>query len=172
MITLVDTIVIIAMVAGTGAGLLLGRGHGPVWTLLGGAVGGMAGYYIGRIPGRLQIRHERTNLAALSVEELKVELHDLSKGRLGRFTPNFLLMELIVRGQDVTEHLGLVLNLLEAEGEFSRALGFGALLSAYPDLAGQLRWYNPAQSAVECRKKVAELRKVVERGAAPPPRAS
>lgn len=166
MITLADMLPILGMVVGASVGVALGLGDNPAWIFLGAPAGGVAGYYLGCIPRRLSIRHERAKLAALSVGDLKAELHNLSEGRFGRFTPNYLLMELIARGQQVSEHVGLVLNLLESEGQFSRMLGFGALLSAYPDLARQLHKYNPGQSTGECKMKVAELRQIIQSAAA------
>lgn len=179
MITLLDMLRIVATLGLAATGFALVIGHGAGWALLAAVVGGYLGFRLGNLPIRYTIRRERKKLAALSVDDLRLELQNIQARPPGwklRFTPNYLLMELRSRGKDVSCHTELVLNLLEAEGQFSRALGYGALLSAYPHLAKNLHGYSPTKPTEDCRDRMAKLRKMMAEpsagGNAAPPRAS
>jgi hypothetical protein len=162
MITLYDLITIISTLVGIMIGMIIGKEYGIGLGIAGAIAGGYIGWRLGILPTRLMIRKQRRNLAKLTVDELHQQLHKplLSDGH----TPNFLLLELRARGEDISKHVDMVLNLMEAESFLRRSVGFAALLSAYPQLARRMRPYNPNWSVERCRQCVAELRKMISSG--------
>jgi hypothetical protein len=138
-------------------GLLLGGGFGSELgiggAIAGGLLGGAVGLFVGRLPILFLCRGMRRKLASFSAEELRAKLHDP-----GCWTPNFLLLELKARGQDIGEELPFVLSLMESEHGPHRTRGYAALLSAFPDVAKALKGYNPTQSTEKCRGKIAEFK--------------
>src|SRR5512133_650254 len=158
MITLYDLLAVICTIAGALLAMGFGRTYGVGWGIVGAVAGGLLGAWIGRIPKRLTMRRARQRLARFTIEELRQQLYTPAFSP-NRWPPNFLLLELRARGEDLNKHVELVLGMLEAEQPWQRAFGYGALLSAYPQLARGLKGYRPSGSVDECREKVRELRK-------------
>lgn len=160
--TLYELLTIIFTIAGVLLGVGFGRAYGPFGGMIGAAVGGLLGGWLGRIPAKRRLRNTRKGLAKFTLEELREQLYRPALVP-HRWPPNLLLMELQIRGEDLNKHVELVLSMLEADPPWQRAFGYGALLSAYPRLAQGLKGYRPSASVEECRTKVAQLRKQIER---------
>jgi len=157
MITFYDLLAITGAVVGALLGMGLARAYGFP-SVLGAVAGALIGGGLGRIPKWLTVRRARRRLARFTVEELRQQLYTPAFSP-GRWPPNYLLLELRARGEDLNKHIELVLSMLEAEQPWQRAFGYGALLSAYPHLARGLKGYRPSAPVEDCRGKVAELRK-------------
>jgi hypothetical protein len=157
MVTLTDLLAIILTLTGLIAGCALGARNGLLWGVAGTLGGGVLGFGVGQIPGFLQIWLMRRELAPLSPEELRSRLHDP-----GCWTPNFLLMELRARGEDIAGELPHVLRLMESEHLIHRQIGFAALLSAYPEVARLAKGYSPKHAVSDCSQRIAALRRSVE----------
>lgn len=160
--TLYDLLTVIFTIVGVLLGVGFGRTYGPFGGMLGAVVGGLVGGWIGRIPAKRRMRSTRKGLAKFTLEELRDQLHRSALAP-SRWPPNLLLMELQARGEDLNQHVELVLSMLEADPIWQRAFGYGALLSAYPSLAQSLKGYRPSASVEDCRTKVAELRQQMGR---------
>jgi hypothetical protein len=100
---------------------------------------------------RISMRKMRKQFAPFSVSELRSQLST-------SFTPNYILVELKLRGEDISKDIEPVLRLLEDENSSRRTRGYAALLSAFPQLAASVRGYNPMRPVSECHQKVEELR--------------
>jgi len=159
MITFYDLLAIIGSVVGALLGMGVARAYG-FSSVLGVVAGAVVGGGLGGIPKRLTLRRARRRLARFSVEELRRQLYTPAFSA-NRWPPNYLLMELRSRGEDLSKHIELVLSMLEADQPWQRAFGYGALLSAYPHLAKDLKGYRPSASVENCRERVGELRRRV-----------
>ncbi|HTS18772.1 MAG TPA: hypothetical protein VMP11_14455 [Verrucomicrobiae bacterium] len=153
MITLVDLIQLIFAFLGLGFGMIAGQKGGVLGAITGAIVGFVIGVYLGSLPKRATIRRERRKFSQLTVGQLREGLYD-SKC----MTPNYFLMELKSRGENVQEHFALVVRMMESDSFLRRQFGYAALLSAFPDQARKLRHYRPAESPEVCREKVSVLR--------------
>jgi hypothetical protein len=161
MITFYNLLAIIGAVAGALLGLGFTRAY-AFPNVLGAVAGALIGGGLGRIPKCLTLRRARKRLARFTVEELRQQLYTPAFSP-GRWPPNYLLLELRARGEDLNKHIELVLSMLEADQPWQRAFGYGALLSAYPHLARGLKGYRPSAPVEDCREKVADLRKQTRR---------
>jgi hypothetical protein len=162
MVTLYDLMAILLPVCGLAFGAGLGSDHGFVWAVVGALAGGMVGLYLGRLPKVIMIRCERRKLAPLASAEIRTRLHDPSC-----WTPQFLLLELRSRGEDIGPELPCVFDLMESENQHFRMKGLAALLSAFPEVAKMARGYNPIHPVEKCRQKVVQLRMEAEQHAVP-----
>jgi len=155
MITLVDLIQMLAAIFGLMLGLVFGHdSFGVVGAIVGAIVGFLIGAYLGHWPRRLEIQRERKKFAVMTVEQLIQGLYDPKC-----WTPNFFLMELKSRGEDIQKHYNLVLSMMESDtSPLKRQFGYAALLSAFPDQAQKLKGYSPASSPDDCKAKVSMLR--------------
>ncbi len=160
MITLYDLITIMLTITGVAIGVGVGKDYGIGLGIVGAIVGGLIGRWLGRIPTRIMIRNARKKMAHLTVDELRQQLYKPMFS--GGYTPNFLLLELRARGEDIAEHINLVLNMLEDESSIKRQIWFAALLSAYPYLVNKMRGYNPSWPVDKCEQWVSETRKLLE----------
>ena len=139
-------------------GLSLGLGYGGHYFGIGGliigALGGMyLGLLVGGIPWRLALLSSKRELGRKSTEELRTMLHSPAC-----LTPNFVLLELRCRGEDIQCELPLVLDMLTSDSFDQRGRGWAALTSAFPEQARKLQGYRISESVDECRKKTAILR--------------
>jgi hypothetical protein len=159
MITFYNLLAVIGSVTGALLGMGVARAYG-LSNVLGAVAGALIGGGLGRIPKFLTLRRARKRLARFTVDELRQQLCTPAFSP-GRWPPNFLLLELRARGEDLNKHIELVLSLLEAEQPWQRAFGYGALLGAYPHLARGLKGYRPSAPVEDCRRKVGELRRQV-----------
>jgi hypothetical protein len=162
MVTLYDLLAIIFTLAGALLGMGFGRTYGVLGGIAGAVAGALVGAWLGRIPKRMNLRRARKRLAKFSIEELRQQLYSPAFSA-NRWPPNYLLLELQARGEDLNKHTELILSMLEADPPWQRAFGYGALLSAYPNLARSLKRYRPSAPVEDCREKVRELRKQTRR---------
>lgn len=160
MITFYDLIAIILPLVGIMFGVMFIKDFGIWWGIIIMIAGGLIGRWLGRLPTRLLIRNERRKMAHLTVDELRQHLYKPLFS--GGYTSNFLLLELRARGEDITEHIDLILNMLKDKSNLCRTLGYTALLSAYPHLANKMSGYNPSMPVEDCKTKVTELRKIAK----------
>jgi hypothetical protein len=161
MITLYDLITILLTITGILVGFCIANEYSAILGIAAAIFGGLLGRWLGRIPTRIMIRNERNKMARLTVDELRQQLYKPLFS--GGYTPNFLLLELRARGEDISEHISLVLNLMENESDFRRRVGFAALLSAYPYLVNKMRGYNPSWPVDKCKQWVSEARNSAEK---------
>ena len=122
------------------------------YSICGLIVGGFIGSKIGLTPLHLTMRSQRKKFSGLSVDELRNNINDPQC-----FTPNFYLMELKSRGENVDEHLEVVLKLMEDEAHPKRIRGYAALLSGFPEIINAIKGYNPSHSADKCRQVLRKL---------------
>jgi hypothetical protein len=139
-------------------GLGLGAEYGAkLFGIIGGIVGALAcgylGLRLGFAPTALVLTMISVELGRMSVEELRAALR---RGP-NRFIPNFVLLELQGRGEDIEQHLPIVLNLLRSEDVADRSRGLAALRSAFPALADRLTDYRIGGPIESCRAEVDKL---------------
>ncbi len=158
MITLLDLLQIILTIGGTVAGAASGHDAFGIVGAIGGAVlGGYIGAYVGSWPLRFRLLRMRKQLAPLSVKELE---EYLSICHLSLPSPNYVLLELQLRGEDIQKHLPRVLEMLCSDSIIERQLGYAALLSVFPEMDRKLGWYNPSASVEKCREKVERVKQL------------
>jgi hypothetical protein len=97
------------------------------------------------------VRKMRERFARLSSEELRAHLAT-------SLTPNFILLELKARGQDVAGELDVVLALLEDSNFHRRVRGWAALSSAFPDVAASLKDFRIHASGTDREAALSNLR--------------
>jgi hypothetical protein len=161
MVTLSDLLLKIMLpISGLAAGASTGQSylHWP-GAIVGAVMGFILAVYLGllldRIYVRLIARSFQCQWASFSTSELRKQLATT-------LTPNFLLLELKRRGEDIDKDIIPILAMLESEVPFRRTLGWAALLSAFPYLVKLLGGYKPTHSVSECHEKVASLRRFVK----------
>jgi hypothetical protein len=151
---------IVLPIAGIFTGAAVGGSYFHSWGVIVGAVLGFFLFvFLGSIFDKvyllLALRLMRRQFASLSIAELRSQLGT-------SFTPNYILVELKLRGEDVSGDLEPVLQLLE-NAEFNRRTrGWAALLSVFPRVADSIQGYSPARSVTECQQKIAEFRHRLE----------
>jgi hypothetical protein len=154
MFTIFHVLIVIGLVAGAIAGAGAGSAlFGSVGGVVGGIVGAITGRVLGHIPFLLGVRLIARRLRSNSVAELRELLHNPDC-----MTPNFLLLELSRRGEDIYRELPIVLDLLASPAGSRRGFGWAALTSAFPELVEQIRDYRLGDSVEECRRKTDRLR--------------
>jgi hypothetical protein len=156
MFTLFHVLVLAGFLFGAMLGVRAGSAlFGTVGGVVGGILGAVVGGVIGRIPELLVLRSLARDLTAKSTAELRDHLHSPNC-----FTPNVVLLELRRRGEDIRQHLPVVLDLLASEDTGRRGHGWAALASAFPELVEKIRDYRIGDSVDECRRKTEILRNV------------
>ncbi|MGF1655651.1 MAG: hypothetical protein ACFCU3_01595 [Verrucomicrobiales bacterium] len=161
MFTLFDLIQLVSPIVGAIIGGAVGGVHGIATGIAGALVGGFIGLKLGAIPTITMIRSVRKGFAGLTNPELESRLVD------SEMIPNLILLELQARGEDVSKHLPLVLFLLNHDDLHRRSKGYAALRSAFPEIATNLKGYNPTDSAEACRQAVAKAIQKADQDAAP-----
>lgn len=156
MFTIFDMIAVLMPLTAALLGARVGSEWGWTQAIGGGVAGLLVGYVLGQLPIRWVVWRVRKQLAPFTTEQLRAALTDPKC-----FTPNFLLMELRLRGEDISQHVGLVLHLMADDAYVRRTRGYAAWLSAYPQWAKRLAGYNPGHSVAECRAKVEALRREI-----------
>ena len=163
MVTLFDLMSFVFTLAGMLAiGGYIGKSYGIVWGIAAAVVVGFIGRWFWKLRMKLMVKKSRKQLAKFTVNDLRQHLYSQTFSCPNGWTPNFLLMELKARGEDITEHVDLILNMMEDESLLRRVFGYGALQSAYPFLANKTREYHPKNSIEHCREKVTDLRKICQ----------
>jgi hypothetical protein len=154
MFTVFHVLVIAGLVVGGAVGADVGwKLLGTAGGIVGAVVGAIAGLYLGNVPYFLVRLSIARALAAKTTAELKADLHSPDC-----LIPNFVLLELRRRGQDIRRELPLILDLLVSENVGRRSHGWAALTSAFPELAEQIGDYRLGDSVDECRRKTEILR--------------
>ena len=157
MMTLSDLLLLLITIGCTVGGV--GAGHhafGVPGAVLGGFTGLLIGQRISRYYTQWVIRRHRKKLAPFTTEELEQRLIDFD----WEFeSPNYLFVELMARGADVTKYLPLVLEWLGSEDLMKRAFGYAALRTAFPQTALQLGRFNEYEPVENCRSKVGSLKR-------------
>ena len=82
---------------------------GIVGGIAGALLGGCLGYVIGCLPYVFAMISTKNDLDRKSVEELHTSLRGV-----GPMCPNFVLLELQARGEDIEQHLPFILAMMEA----------------------------------------------------------
>jgi hypothetical protein len=162
MITLFHLIQFLLVIGSIVVGVAAGHNtFGIVGAIGGGALGGYVGAYVGSWPLRIRLWRMRKRLAPLSVEQLEAYL---SQCHLSLPGPNYVLLELQLRGEDSQKHLPRVLEMLCSDSIIERQLGYAGLLSVFPETVRELGWYNPSAPVEKCRKKVEASKQRSEKG--------
>lgn len=127
------------------------------------ALGGCAGFLVGRLPQRVVLRSLCRSLALKTSDELHSFLHDPDCP-----IPNLVLLELQRRGEDLRSELGAILNLLVSGDVARRARGLAAMAAAFPHLGGLAADYHLDDSVADCRRITEGLQSVAADSAKPP----
>jgi hypothetical protein len=127
---------------------------GTIGGIAGALLGGFLGFLIGCFPYVFAMISISSEVERKSVEELHASLRGV-----GPMCPNFVLLELKARGEDVDQHLPFILAMMEAPDVVYRQRGLAALHSAFPDRAKQLEEYRLHGSAEARHQAVERLRK-------------
>lgn len=144
---------ICALIVGSAGGLGAGaRLLGPWGAVLGLAVGAGVGLWAGRRGELIGLGEVVKEIMTSSSEQLRASLRSPDC-----MTPNFVLLELKSRGEDIRGELPVVVGLLTSEDVPTRGRGWAALNSAYPELVEKVTGYRVTDSADECRRKAAAL---------------
>jgi hypothetical protein len=107
------------------------------------------------------VEKSRKKLANYTTEEIKQFLCNKPYTSPNKVTPNFLLIELKLRGEDITEFIDVVLYMLESKSNLFRVFGFGALRSVFPDIAVMIKSYHPEHSYESCKEEISKLRVIL-----------
>jgi hypothetical protein len=143
---------------GIGTGLALGiAGGAKLFGFGGGVVGALAGGYAGFIIGRLPELWVMRSLARRLISKPSGELRAYLR-QPDCLIPNIVLLELERRGEDISQELGVVLDLLVSEDATRRGHGWAALDSAFPEHARQIPDYRVGDTVEDCRRKTERLR--------------
>ena len=127
--------------------------YGTIGGITGALIFGLIGLLVGRIPYALAVISITNEVKRKSVEELHASLRGV-----GPMCPNYVLLELQARGEDIEQHLPFILAMMEAPDAAYRQRGVAALYSAFPDLAKQLHDYRIHGSAEARHEAVEKLR--------------
>lgn len=154
MFTLFQVLILAGLVFGAMFGARVGSMLlGTIGVVFGGIVGAVAGIMLGRIPELLVLRSLKRELGGKTTAELRAYLRAPDY-----LTPNFVLLELRSRDEDIRCDLPIILDLLAADNVGRRNSGWAALTSAFPELVEQVRDYRIGDSVDECRRKTEILR--------------
>ena len=143
------------------AGLVIGFGLGAeygakLFGLIGGTVGALAcgyiGFRIGCIPHALVLTKLSVNLGRMPLDELRASL----KG-VNRLIPNYVLLELKCRGEDIDQHLPMILGMMVSHDADLRVRGLAALRSAFPEMAERLGDFPVNGPVMACQEAVNRL---------------
>ena len=141
------------MVGATLAGVSLGSTHlDTAGGWIGGALGLIAGWLLGRLPGAFALWWVGRTLGQKNIAQLRAELRSDVL-----LAPNVILQALARQGHDLREELPLVLDLMQSDSQHRRSMGWVALLSVYPEVARQLPDYRVNAPVQVCRDQVSQL---------------
>lgn len=162
--TLTDIFVVMGLLLGFCLGVEVGMVYfGPLGALGLAILLACLGGVLGVVPewwGLYRDRHEiaefmeREDTRKKTIDELRRDLRDPRT-----FTVGLHLLALRQGGEDIAGELPFVLDMLGDEDRRRRGIGYGALLSAFPDLAAQIAGYCYDDPPDECRRKLEPLRR-------------
>lgn len=156
MITSFHVLFLFGLIAGLFYGGSFGwHRFGVVGLIPGGLIGLLAGGFIGWVPGYLAILIPALWLRHVPSLELRKRLHEDNS------LPNFILVELKRRGEDVLVELPFVWKMLTSENALKRTEGWAAFISAYPELLEKVPRYNPTDSTEVCRTNSMSLEELI-----------
>jgi hypothetical protein len=141
------------------AGIVIGGSWGSAWFgsvggFTGGALGVIVGYIIGGVPYALSIRTLQNSLD----KETDLQLRDRIASGKEYYISHLLLAQLMKRGQDVTDMLPSIVDLLESESSDRRRFGWGSLKFAFPEIASKISTFHPNGDLQERTKLLARLK--------------
>ncbi len=113
-------------------------------------VGGYVGLKLGWVPYHLCSLWIHRQLAKMSVLELRRRIKEPTY----EWPPGMLLAELRSRGEDIQQHLPLVLRKLMADDSEDRRTWWLALLDGYPELGQRVEWISSQDPGAVCRRKL------------------
>ncbi len=147
MITIFHVFFLFALIVGMIEGASFGwHRYGIIGVIPGAALGMLSGGIIGYIPGYFVLLITFLRFKFMPTVELRKRLHE------GDSIPNFILVELSRRGEDIYVELPVVQKLLISSEMDDRTTGWAALTSAYPELRQKMPGYHPTDSTDVCRK--------------------
>jgi len=117
----VEGFVPIGIVTGMVLGILIQFGSGTWPTILGGGIGVILGWLGGNLLYILSGLHVARRMHSMSTEELRQALRDHAK------LPNWILIELRQRGEDITQEMETIFTYLEADSYVVRRRGHRGL---------------------------------------------
>jgi hypothetical protein len=147
------------MLGGGFAGAVTGAEYGAkIFGTIGGIAGALLGGFLGSVicclPLVFAMISNSNDVERKSVEELHASMRVV-----GPMCPNFVLLELQARGEDIEQHLPFILAMMEAPDVAYRQRGLAALYSAFPDLAKELHDYRLRGSAEARHDALEKLRR-------------
>ena len=160
MFTIFDLFRLVTSLSMTLAGGVAGNHFGFIGILFGVIIGFIAGCFIGSLPIFWATRAFHKRFSDKSSSFLRSVLHKAEPDVL--YPPNFILLELQRRGEDISSELPMVLDLLESEESARRCFGVAAITSAFPDIAKNISAYNSYGTTDECRKSIKLLRNIAK----------
>lgn len=158
---LTQLLCLLILVLATCLGLAFGKEYGgTIGAIVGCLMAGAAGYIlcvlISRQQTRILVKSVRKEYADRTTQELRDILHGGNT-----LTPNLILMELRLRGDNIDRDIYPVLRMLESDHHQIRVLGYAALRTAYFYLKTFICDYSPGNRVDKCRSQVADLREWV-----------
>jgi hypothetical protein len=156
---LIDMLFYLFMLGASFVGAVTGAEFGAklfgiVGGIAGAVLGGGLGFVLGCFPYAFAMISTSNDVERKSVEELHASLRGV-----GPMCPNFVLLELQARGEDIEQHLPFILAMMEAPDSAYRQRGAAAFYSAFPELAKNLNDYRIYGSAEARHEAVEKLRK-------------
>lgn len=147
--TIFHVLVMCGLVFGALLGYRVGVHAGVVIGGITGVFGALLGVILARIPLLLTLRWIKRAFQSKSSKELRAMLgNPLALG------PNAILLELRSRGEDISQDLPTVMQMLVSPSQLRRRQGWYALASAFPELARQSKDYRDGDTPQECAEKI------------------
>ncbi|MBF0497353.1 MAG: hypothetical protein HQK58_12395 [Deltaproteobacteria bacterium] len=126
---------------------------GMVGGLAGAVIGGGAGFLVCRLPYVFASRLAQRSLEKESSQHLRERLRSDNE----YYIAHLLLAHLMKRGEDITDELPSIINLIRSESSDRRCFGWAALKFAFPETASKIAEYQPKDSTDKCRTIASRL---------------
>ena len=133
-------------------GAILGAKYGQNWFgTTGGVIGGIVGLIIGHFVGRLPFI---LAWAALGIKRKSPsELRKILDGEQ-YFIYHLALAGLMAKDEDIEMYRPKMVNMLMASNSDERKFAWGCVCLAFPDIASQLKDYDPLKKTEICQEQV------------------
>lgn len=151
--TIFDVLTLCGLIFGTVLGYRFGAHAGAVVGVLGAALGAAFGLILARLPYLLALISTKRSLRRRASSDLRALLADPHF-----LAPNVVLLELKSRGEDISDDLPQVLDMLVDSSQQRRRRGWHALASAFPEVARRLGDYRNRDTVENCKEKIARVR--------------
>lgn len=150
--TFFDALIVVGIIAGIFIGYKCGLlWFGTIGAIGGALAGGVMGYIVARLPWVFADRSIKLKLAKESSQQLRERLHR------EYFAALLILAQLMKRGEDISDELPWVIDLLKSEDKNRRIFGWRTLKFAFPKIAAQIAEYRPTDSTEKCRALASRL---------------